>query len=145
MIAYRNAIVEDTAAIKQLLEAANLTTSGLSNHIQHFLVATNNNEIIGVAGAELYTPNALIRSVAVNPSFKNQGIGYTLVKKLIAKINQHHINSYYLLTETAVPFFTKMGFEITQRDQAPDNIKQTEEYSSICPVSATLMTKKIIH
>lgn len=145
MIGYRNAIVEDTEAIKQLLEVANLTTSGLSNHIQHFLVATNNIEIIDVAGAELYFPVALIRSVAVNPAFKNQGIGYTLVNMLTQQLHQQHFNTYYLLTETAAPFFTKMGFETILREHAPESIQQTEEYSSICPTTAVIMTKKYIH
>jgi amino-acid N-acetyltransferase len=54
-----------------------------------------------------------------------------------------NVNSIYLLTETAEGFFSKEGFKKIAREQVPPSIKQTHEYSTLCPEDAVCMVKKL--
>ena len=53
------------------------------------------------------------------------------------------MQNLYLLTETASEYFKKLGFVEITRDEAPDEIKNTKQFSSLCPASAIVMRKTI--
>jgi amino-acid N-acetyltransferase len=42
---------------------------------------------------------------------------------------------------TAADFFSKIGYEVTQRDKVPESIGNTEEFKNVCPVSAVCLFK----
>jgi amino-acid N-acetyltransferase len=49
----------------------------------------------------------------------------------------------YLITHTAKDFFDRQGYCSIDRTTAPDAIKQTDQFSGLCPTSAVVMTKRI--
>ena len=116
---------------------------GVEESLGHFIVKKAEDGIIGVAGMELYPPDGLLRSVAVEQSKRHSGIGAELCADLLEKARLWGISNVYLLTTTAADFFHKLGFEKIDRDNAPKSIQLTEEFSNLCPASATCMMKTV--
>jgi amino-acid N-acetyltransferase len=49
------------------------------------------------------------------------------------------LRSLYLLTTTAENYFPSFGFEVANRNDAPEPIRETTEFTTACPASATMM------
>jgi amino-acid N-acetyltransferase len=78
--------------------------------------------------------------VAVALDRRGTGLGKEIVKDLISKAKEKSVWSISLLTETAQPFFEKLGFQNITRDKAPKEIQSTSEFSTVCPVSGVFMS-----
>ena len=48
-----------------------------------------------------------------------------------------------MLTIDAERFFEGQGFAIVEREVVPDSIRQTDEFSDLCPDTAYLMMKSL--
>lgn len=59
--------------ILALLQVCELPKEGLATHLSKTLVARRGNEIVGCSALEVYQELALLRSVAVKPSFRKRG------------------------------------------------------------------------
>jgi len=70
-------------------------------------------------------------------------LGRFITGELEKLARQKGINDLYLLTTTAKDFFTKEGYEIIDRVRVPFEIKNTSQFSSVCPSSATVMKKSL--
>ena len=80
-----------------------------------------------------------LRSLAVRPERRGEGIASDLVSSLLSRAHELGLRELYLLTESAADFFAARGFEAIARDAAPEEIRQTREFREQCPESATLM------
>jgi amino-acid N-acetyltransferase len=137
----RPAKPSDLPVISELLTMAKLPTEGVSEHLENFVVLESNRSIVGIAGLELYSPVALLRSLAVSPWHQGLGLATILCGHLEAEAAHHGIKQIYLLTETAESFFSKRGYVAVSRDSAPLEIASSKEFSEICPQSAVLMER----
>jgi len=111
------------------------------NALEHFLVYRDDLGVAGVVGLERYGEVALLRSLVVTSERMGRGLGKRLVaaaEELAAELNVHSI---YLLTTTEVVFFELLGFRDIKREQAPLAIRETREFTSLCPATAVLMVK----
>jgi amino-acid N-acetyltransferase len=99
--------------------------------------------IIGTAGLEIFADCALLRSVTVIRNDQGKGYGRIINDEIEKYAKESGINCLYLLTETAKDFFDKQGYCVIKREEAPATIKQTAEFSSLCPSSAVVMRKRI--
>jgi len=142
-ILIREARKDDLKAIKSLLDNSSLPFVDIEKHLLNFLVLEAEGKIIGTIGAEFYGETALLRSLAVDKGYQNKGYGQNLYNALISKIKKMNVNNIYLLTETAEGFFNKLGFQKTARGSAPPSIRQTNEFSTLCPEGAVCMVKKL--
>jgi amino-acid N-acetyltransferase len=97
---------------------------------------------VGVAGLEVCCNNALLRSVAVADQWRAHGVGRALVTRVIADAEARGIHALYLLTTTAEHYFPKFGFQQVTRDDVPDDIRATAEFTSACPASAIVMCRE---
>ena len=97
--------------------------------------------LAGVIGVELYNNVALVRSLAVSPDQRGAGLGSILVAHLERFVMREGVRSLYLLTTTAQPYFARRGYDLLPKENAPEVIRKTREYSVICPESAVLMVK----
>ena len=122
--------------IKKLLDDHELPVSDLNVEEVKLLVAVKEGTITGCIGLELYGNDGLLRSLAVKPGCKNQGIAGQLLSNLYQYARSKGIKTLHLLTTTADQYFLKKGFEIGERESAPEQIKKTTEFSSICPSTA---------
>ncbi|WP_455141399.1 arsenic resistance N-acetyltransferase ArsN2 [Candidatus Hodarchaeum mangrovi] len=136
------AITQDLSNVLMLLKQVDLPIEGVKDHFQNFFISKEDKMILGCIGIEIYGRVGLLRSLAVHPSFQGRGLGQQLVKRIEEFSIEKGISNIYLLTETAEKFFLKLGYQFIPRDEADPNIKQSIEFTSLCP-SAPVMTKNI--
>lgn len=98
---------------------------------------------IGTVGLEIFEDCALLRSVSVVKEQQGKGYGKFMNDAIENYVKDAGINCLYLLTTTAKDFFDKQGYCIISREEAPVTIKQTAEFTSLCPSSAVVMKKRI--
>jgi len=136
----RAARPEDIEPVRELLTACELPVEGVAERFgAAYVLADWNGEVVGVAGIELHGRHGLLRSVSVDPSMQNSGLGTALVRERLEWAKSQGIESLYLLTSTAEHYFTRHGFVTIDRDTAPAEIKASSEFSNLCPSSAVLM------
>ena len=135
----RPATQADWHAIKALLLANKLPTDGAQAHLNTYLLAVANGEVIGSAGAEVYGQIALLRSVAVAPGLHKQGIGTLLLDRLLLEARRRDIGRLYLLTVTAPEYFAQFGFKRGKIEDAPQALKASAEFQGACPACAAFM------
>lgn len=99
--------------------------------------------LAGYGGFERYGQDALLRSVVVPPADRSRGLGRNLLALLQRRAYDQGVRQAWLLTETAARFFERAGFKTVGREQAPPAILATRQAQSLCPASATLMTRTI--
>ncbi len=131
------------AATKALLALCDLPVQDLDGaSFEHFLALGPADAPSGVVGLEVHGPVALLRSLAVAPEARGLGHGKRLVDAIEAHARGLGVTEVYLLTTTARPFFEGLGYAVADRGTAPEAIRATREFSSLCPASATFMVKK---
>ena len=134
--------VEDPKSREQfiaLLAEAGLPFSDLDQPDQHLLLFHSEGKVVGTGGFELHGEYSLIRSVSVIPEARTSGVGRSIVMKLKALAKDSGATGHYLLTTSAKDFFLRQGFQQLERDQVPEAIRRSSEFSSVCPSSAILM------
>ena len=96
-------------------------------HINNFIILEQKNIIIGVGGYEVLGEIVLIRSVAVAQEFRGKSIGVDIYNLLERKIKHTGIKEAYLLTESAMDYFKKLGFIIKERTSIPKDVMKTKQ------------------
>jgi len=129
--------------VRQLLLEADLTTADLPETLEDFFGCGDRNRPGGVVGLELHRPYALLRSLAVSSQARGRGCGKALVAAAEEHARGKAVESIYLLTETAETFFRRLGYRTVERSTAPASIRQTREFSELCPDSAAFMVKNL--
>ena len=115
----RRAEAADYSRITQLLTEAALPLDGLNGH-DNFLVLCREVQIIGCAALEPYGRYALLRSVALEPPARRQGLGRRLVREALQQARRDSVAEVILLTTTAAPFFERLGFLPVRREEVPE-------------------------
>lgn len=132
---------DDAPRVLRLLEEHHLPLAGLLNHLATTLVARQDGQIVGSAALEVYPDGGLLRSVAVSPHRQGTGLGHQLTEAAIQMGRDRGLPALFLLTTTADRYFPKFGFERIERQQVPDGVKMSVEFTSACPSSAIVMRK----
>ena len=143
-VTIRPATPQDLTALQTLLAEASLPLDGIENHLTTAVVAQQNKELVGSAALELYGTAALLRSVAVKESLQGTGLGSQLVKVILDMALQRGVNEIYLLTETAVGYFPRFGFQSINREDVAPAVQQSIEFTSACPASAQVMRLNVL-
>lgn len=133
---------EDRDAIADLLRAADLPAEDFAAHLRYFLVARQQNEIVGAIGAEVYGGHALLRSLVVAPKQRGSGLGKRLLQELERAGGPWGVKHWWLLTTTAEAFFKRRGFVAVPRNTAPATIAGTAEFRDLCPSVALCLTRE---
>ncbi len=135
--------VESLEAFRTLLKSSNLPYEDL-NYKDHILVGYyQGEELAGTGGLEIYDGYALLRSLAVRVGAQGMSLGSAITKNLIVQAKEKKLKGIYLLTETARGFFLLKGFKDVMRDQVPNGVKASSEFSSVCSTSAACMFLKL--
>jgi len=113
----RRARTSDVPAIKALVDIyagrilleKNLVT--LYESVQEFWVAERDDEIIGCGALHvLWADLGEVRTVAVHPKVKGQGVGHLIVDRLLDVARELRLERIFVLT-FEVAFFSKHGFK----------------------------------
>jgi amino-acid N-acetyltransferase len=123
----------------KLLKQSELPTSDIRSETSIFFAATNQKEIIGCIGLEILGSIGLLRSLAVKGDYRGQGIAKLLTKKVIESARSNNLETIYLLTTDVELFFEGIDFQKIVKTEAPQEIKDTKQYSEICSESAVVM------
>lgn len=131
-----------------LLHACGLPTDDLAEATAsgriRFLGVRRGGELVATVALETLDPHTtLLRSVAVAPAYRSQGLARDLVafaEQLAYSKDSEHL---YLLTDRAQEFFADIGYTIAPRQSAPGVVRHCAEFSQLCPDSASLMYKAL--
>ncbi len=141
-IEVRRARAADLAAAQCWLTEAGLPAADLTaQHMQSFLVGVIEKLPVGMIGLEPLGSVALLRSLVVDESHRSSGVGAQLVAALERIAADQGIMELWLLTIDAERYFARLGYRVRERSEAPDPIRGTAEYASLCPGDAVLMSK----
>lgn len=130
-------------AIEALLAGSGLPIEDLARARPEFVVACEGARIVGVGGLERFGEAGLLRSVAVSPDRRGAGIGPMIVGYLELRARQMGLSELVLLTQTAKDFFVWQGYRIIERSHAPEAVRASGEFRSLCPSSAFCMSKRM--
>jgi amino-acid N-acetyltransferase len=137
----------DSPALRQqvvdLLAQNDLPTSDLDADKYLYALLDEQQQLAGTGGLEFTGNAALLRSVSVKKELQGKGLGKQISSYLEKIASEKGIDEIYLLTTTAKDFFEKEAYQIINRDEVPQGIKETSEFSSVCPSSAIVMKKTI--
>jgi len=91
----------------------------MSENIRDFTVAYADSQLLGCGALHFYTPtSAEVRSLAVDPELKTQGIGRRIVEALELEAAENGLHALFAFTY--VPgFFQRLGFHEVERGELP--------------------------
>jgi amino-acid N-acetyltransferase len=142
-IAIEPATPDDMPDVLALLDRHGLPRDGVRARVATMVVARDRSTLVGVAALELYSADALLRSVAVDAGYQGQRIGHRLTEAALDMARNHGVATVFLLTTTAEGFFPRLGFEPISRADVPDSVRTSIEFQSACPASAIVMRKRL--
>jgi N-acetylglutamate synthase-like GNAT family acetyltransferase len=133
------------ASLKEVLEilsTVNLPHEGVEEYLSDFLIArSGSGRIVGCAGLERHRKLGLLRSAAVLPRYQGQGIGDSLVRRLLEDASDEGLTEVVLLTTTAKDYFkTKFGFREAGRENYRERLANSPEWNLPRCSSAAFMT-----
>jgi amino-acid N-acetyltransferase len=130
---------ESFDTFRNLLKASNLPADDLDYKRDLLVGYYEGDALVGTGGLEIYGQYALLRSLSVKLGIRGKSVGTTITEFLLEEAKKKKLKAIYLLTETAHGFFSKKGFKDISRDQVPEEVKASSEFSHVCPVSAAVM------
>jgi amino-acid N-acetyltransferase len=116
-VVVRRARTSDVPAMKALVDIysgkilleKNLVT--LYEAVQEFWIAEVDGELIGCGALHvLWSDLGEIRTIAVHPKVRGQGVGHAIVDRLLDVARELHLQRIFVLT-FEVEFFSRHGFE----------------------------------
>jgi amino-acid N-acetyltransferase len=146
----RRAKVSDAPAIHALV--AHYAAQGLllpraaeeiRANVGHFIVQEDRDRVVSCLSLESYTADlAEIRSIAVDPENRGQGLGARLIASALAEARRRGIARVFAVTH-APKFFERQGFTATARQSLTEKIERdcrTCSQQRTCKLVAVIAT-----
>jgi len=140
----RKATPKDIDLIQEMLQANDLPTEDIPEIIDALVIASKGTTIIGIGGVERHGDFGLLRSIVIESSLRGKGYGTTLCNELIEQAKNDKINELFLLTIHAEAFFNRLGFERVPRDEIPQEMQDTAEFKTLCPISSICLQLNLV-
>lgn len=139
--AYRVPSVDEMSVLlaSQGLPTADLTPALLEN----FIAGYDQDILMVVGGLEFRGAFGLLRSVVTAKEFRGRGLAATMVNRLEEIARRRGIEVMYLITIDSEGYFTRLGYSVIPRDEVPNAIQGTAQFSDLCPATAAVMMKKL--
>jgi amino-acid N-acetyltransferase len=127
------------------LDDNGLPSADVGDHLAGFLVArgSDDHDLAGVVGVEPRGTEALLRSLCVVADQRGRGLARALCAGAEAIARGTGAREIYLLTTDARVYFEKQGFAARKREDAAPAIQGTAEFRTLCPSTATVMSKRL--
>jgi len=139
----KRATADDWPAVRDLLTEAGLPLDGAAGAFATGVIAAEDDRVVGCAAIEPYDGSALLRSVAVVPDVRGAGVGTDLVHDAEELARDSGATSLILLTETAEPWFSRLGYETIARTSVPADVARSIEFETACSTSAVAMRRTL--
>jgi N-acetylglutamate synthase-like GNAT family acetyltransferase len=147
----RTAAEADVPHLEALLASSGLRGGGAGDRLEETVVAEVREEpeaivatacLQDVEGAGETAPPAarwgLLRSVAVRPDLRDKGLGQLVTSAAAGAGRTRGITEVFLFTETAEPFFQRLGFRTIDREGIPSPVTQTAHAAEECPTAVAM-------
>jgi amino-acid N-acetyltransferase len=141
--AFETASARDLDVIRAMLLASSLPVDDLDEHVAEFILGKQEGVTIGTVAAEYAGEAALLRSLCVSTSHRGQAVGARLLAAIEAKAASRGVRELYLLTTNTAAYFEHHGFSRTSRNDAPEGIRNTAQFRTLCPATAVCMRKTL--
>ncbi len=132
-------IIEHYAALGVLLPR---DPDDIRKHLRGFIVAADGRQMIGCVSLEFYNVGlAEIRSLAVNPEIRGQGLGTQLLKAALDLATELKLSRVFALTSSP-RFFLAQGFGLARRQAMHEKVDRDCIHCSkanTCRLSAVVM------
>lgn len=139
-VTLRPAAAGDLPAVSALLTEAGLPLDGLDDQFgPAYVVAVDGDNIVGAEGIERYGTAGLLRSAVVSAAWQGHGIGDRLTRNRLSWASEQQLHEIWLLTTTAGEYFPRFGFASADRAEAPAPLRDSPEFKTACPATATAM------
>lgn len=99
--------------------------------------------MIACVALEVYGSSGFLRSLAVAPSARGEGIAGRLIETIEDVARDLGLEDVYLLTTTVAPFFQRRGYRTVDRRDAPEAVRQSSEFTTTCSASAECLGKPL--
>ncbi len=140
---FRLASGGDEPALRSLLADASLPVDDISTDAQEYVVAHSGTALVGCVGLEPRGDAAMLRSFAVVPALRCQGLGTMLLDRIVARALLRGAKTAYVLTTTAERYCLAHGFERIDRAEVPAAIASTQQFRSLCPATAACFRRRL--
>ena len=141
MLLTTKAITQDLPEVLTLLKLVDLPIEGVKEHFHDFFIIRKDKMVVGCVGIEIYENVGLLRSLGIRPTFQGKGLGKQMVGKIEEYSAEKGLRNIYLLTDTAEKFFLKLGYLLISREETDPRVKQSIEFTTLCPSSPVMMKK----
>lgn len=92
----------------------NAIAGELTNPLSLWMVAVDNGRVAGYVGSQSVMGEADMMNLAVHPEYRRQGVGSTLVQRLVAMLSDNKVGSLTLevraSNEGAIALYSGLGF-----------------------------------
>ena len=133
----------DLETALELLRRVDLPEKGVVEHFGLFHVVRDDGRVVALAGLEVHGEDGLLRSVAVDPAYRGQGLAASLVGASLGLAAKVGLREVYLLTTTARDYFLRRGFADCPREDAPAGIRESWEFRTGCPSTSAFMRRRL--
>ena len=133
----------DWPVIRDLLTESGLPLDGAAEAFATGVVARQGDRLVGCAAIEPYDGAALLRSVAVATDQRGTGVGTSLVHAVEDLARDGGATSLILLTETAEPWFARLGYAPIDRSSVPPDVAGSIEFVTACSTTAVAMRRSL--
>lgn len=125
------------------LESEGMPAADLFTAQAAFFRFQSQDNTLGFVGLEGSGTDLLLRSMWIAPGLRDQGIGHRVVEWIEAHARDRGAQTLHLLTTTAERFFVREGYVCAVRALAPASISACREFQSLCPASASYLSKTL--
>ena len=136
---------EDVAAVEALLADAGLPLDGAAAAFDLGVVgrAAPGGRVVAAAAIERFGADGLLRSVVVAPDHRGTGLGRELVTAAEALAAEAGIRDLWLLTETAIDWFPRLGYQVVERATAAAAVGESIEFTTVCRDTGVPMHRSV--
>jgi N-acetylglutamate synthase-like GNAT family acetyltransferase len=139
---FRRATPVDHPGIAALLQAVGLRSEGFEDRIDGTLVSAESapaREIDATACLVVEGGFGILRSVAVRKPLQGKGLGMLATAAALQDAWGKGITHVSLFTESAPPFFERLGFRKVDRLELPEPVRTSDHATGECAETATAM------
>jgi amino-acid N-acetyltransferase len=142
---FNRATPADLPAVEALLADAGLPLDGAAAAFGLGIVGRHSLDgpVVAAAAIERFGGDGLLRSVVVAPDDRGTGIGRQLVAAAEALAAEAGIRDLWLLTETAVDWFPRLGYEVVERSAATAAVGDSIEFTTVCRDTGVPMHRSV--
>ena len=140
----RHATKADLPDVEALLRSCSLPTEGIREQTVQFLVSRDKAGLLGCVGIqECNSKVALLRELAVTERARRAGLAALMVSTLVADLRMRGTESLVVSANSAVGYFSRLGFIPVDRTKALPELLASPEFSNRDAHSMALMRVKL--